>query len=154
MKVRTSAIPMRILLSKLLAWCLLATAFAHGEGMVTQVKSTQKTPSKALVTLEFKNTYAQGVKSFKAMLLLKDASGKLVDVQSRWLFGSTPDTVKPEILASSKALTTNVVLNSAKPFDQIEVFPTRIILEDGTTLSPKAPLPAAAETQAPQAPKP
>ena len=68
----------------------------------TRLVKITESPSKTLATIEIHNLQGKGLKSFKAMLVLKDATGKDVDVQSRWLYGATPDEKAPAILANNK----------------------------------------------------
>ena len=117
---------------------------AFSQSVATRLVKITESPSKSLATIEIHNLQGKGLKSFKVMLVLKDASGKVVDVQSRWLYGTTPDPKAPAILANNKKTEVSVALSAPKPFKQIDIIPSRIILEDGSVVTPtpaQAPIP-------------
>lgn len=115
---------------------LLLSQSAFSQSVATRLVKITESPSKSLATIEIHNLQGKGLKSFKAMLVLKDATGKVVDVQSRWLYGATPDANAPAILNNNKKTEVNVALNAPKPFKQIDIIPSRIILEDGSVVTP------------------
>jgi hypothetical protein len=115
---------------------LLFAQVSFSQSVTTRLVKITSSPSKSLATIEIHNLQGKGLKSFKAMLVLKDASGKVVDVQSRWLYGATPDEKTPAILANNKKTEVSVALSTAKPFTQIDIIPSRIILEDGSIGTP------------------
>jgi hypothetical protein len=118
---------------------LLLSQSAFSQSVATRLVKITESPSKSLATIEIHNLQGKGLKSFKAMLVLKDTTGKVVDVQSRWLYGATPDEKAPAILANNKKTEVGVALSTVKPFKQIDIIPSRIILEDGSVVTPIPP---------------
>jgi hypothetical protein len=118
---------------------LLLSQVAFSQSVATRLVKITESPSKSLATIELHNLQGKGLKSFKAMLVLKDAGGKVVAVQSHWLYGATPDPKAPAILANNKKIEVSVALSAPKPFKQIDIIPSRIILEDGSILTPTPP---------------
>jgi hypothetical protein len=115
---------------------LLLSQSAFSQSVATRLVKITESPSKSLATIEIHNLQGKGLKSFKAMLVLKDATGKVVDVQSHWLYGATPDAKAPAILSNNKKTEVSVPLSAPKPFKQIDIIPSRIILEDGSIVTP------------------
>lgn len=119
-----------------LASLALSISLPAAEAVTAKLVKITEAPSKSLATVELHNGHSKGLKSYKAMLVLKDGAGKVVDVQSRWLLGGGAAGDPPEIIPTNKKKEVNVTLTSQRSFKQVEIIPSRIILEDGTVINP------------------
>ena len=71
---------------KTLLILLLSVVAAQAQLAVT-VSPPQVTGDKAIVPLEMKNNFSQGVASARAAVLLLDEQGKMVGQSSKWVIG-------------------------------------------------------------------
>jgi hypothetical protein len=91
---------------------LLVAASIQGQLAVT-VFPPQVTGDKAIVPLELKNHFNQGVASDRAAVLLLDEHGKLVGQSAKWVIGSLPTATEPKPgLAAGSTNTFNFVITA------------------------------------------
>lgn len=102
----------------------------------TTLVSVKKAGSKALLSVDVKNQHAQPIRSYKGMILLLDHKGELVGVKNRWLIGGSSSGEKSETLENDKTQTVKLVIDHDRPYTSIEIIPTRIVLADGTAVTP------------------
>jgi hypothetical protein len=120
---------------KTLLILLLGVIAAHAQLTVT-VSPPQVTGDKAIVPLELKNQFNQGVASARAAVLLLDEHGKLVGQSAKWVIGSLQPATEPKPgLAAGSTNTFNFVITATKPFPSTnltaKVVFNRILLADG-----------------------
>lgn len=118
----------------ILLFCNLLLAKNPVEVALAKVEYTS---SKALVAVDVHNNYQEGLKSYKVMFLLKNESGKIVGVQSRWLLGGDLSRSKNMIIPAGTKDQVTVALDIREAFKQIEIIPLRMSFEDGTVVTPK-----------------
>jgi len=114
---------------------LAATISAQAQLAVT-VAPPQVTGDKAIVPLEMKNHFSQGVASARAAVLLLDEQGKMVGQSAKWVIGSSQMATEPKPgLAAGSTNTFNFVITATKPFTSsnltAKVVFNRVLLEDG-----------------------
>lgn len=104
--------------------------------LAVSVSPPQVTGDKAIVPLELKNNFGQGVASARAAVLLVDEKGKMVGQSAKWVIRSlqTATESKPGLAAGSTN-TFNFVITATKPLTTTnltaKVLFNRVILECG-----------------------
>lgn len=95
---------------------LLVAASIHAQLAVT-VSPPQVTGAKAIVPLELKNNFNQGVASARAAVLLLDEQGKMVGQSAKWVIGgaSQPATESKPGLVAGGTNAFNFVITATKP---------------------------------------
>lgn len=91
---------------------LICPALASAQLLVS-VSPPQVTGDKAIVPLELKNQFNQGVASARAAVLLLDEQGKLVGQSAKWVIGSLQTATNPKPgLAAGSTNTFNFVITA------------------------------------------
>jgi methionine-rich copper-binding protein CopC len=122
---------MRILSCSLLAALLLSPTLASAQ--LSVVASTPKiVGQKAVVTLAFKNNFAEKIESARAAVFLLDEHGKMVAQSSKWVIGG--EESKPGLGAGATNVF-NFVVTADKPFTSTNLVSkvnfSRVVFEGG-----------------------
>ena len=110
---------------------MVICAFANLE---VSVASLEGSSNKALVELDTKNTFDQGIKDARAWVFLMDAEGKVVGNQSQWIIGG--DSSQKEPLEAEDSQTFKVAISTTSKPTTAKVTFSKIILADGSKVNP------------------
>jgi hypothetical protein len=102
--------------------------------LTVQVQEPKQTSGKVVVKLTLKNSFKEKIESVRATVFLLNDQ-KVVAQATQWVIGGGKDKAP---LLPDKITTYNFVINTDKPFTTNRVVFTRIILEGGKQVEPKA----------------
>jgi len=116
-----------IVVLAVMAAALLLCGSAHASLMVS-VTEPKLSGGSSVIKLTMHNTFGKAVESARAVVFLKDASGKVVHQKTEWVIGGTRERppLKPD-----KKVEFFITVPSDTKFEKTDVVFTRIILTGG-----------------------
>lgn len=123
-------------------WMVLLIAVlpsAASAALLSNIEQSKKIGDKALITVSFKNTYKEAVKSARATVFLMADGGKVAGFKTAWVIGGG----KRKPLEPGETAKYNFVITTKKEFNKPVLALNRTILASGKLIAGKSKIPAA-----------